>query len=154
MKTPKYDVCSVIDLRHKDNSELPDRIYIDMVYWKDGCEEWMYACTSERNEGHLIYLTESYINKYRSKKTAQCYDNDIVRDMYNQGFRFCGNFDTGVALQKANRLRMAQYIKHIVLNDAVAPDGNILSGQSGLWVKYHRTINGSGDCYSGYRKIK
>ena len=81
MKTPKYDVCSVIDLRHKDNSELPDRIYIDMVYWKDGCEEWMYACTSERNEGHLIYLTESYINKYRSKKTAECYKYEIGRDM-------------------------------------------------------------------------
>ena len=139
MNAPKYKAGSVIDIRFSHNT-MPDRIYIIMVYQKENSTEWMYQVVSEKSNG-ITYYTESQIDKYISKKSGKCYETDLVKEMYNNGFRFCGNSKKDTAFNRANSMVNANYIKHIILADALDTDGNPIEGQLGLWVQYNKVID-------------
>lgn len=135
----KYEAGQVVDIRFSNDS-MPDRIFIDMVYKKPNSTEWMYNVLSEKKNGYT-YMSESQISRLESKKTSKAYDNDIVKEMYEKGYRFCGNSNTGTCEKRARKLVDANYIKHIVLRSAVGSDGNIIPNQMGLWVQYNTVIN-------------
>ena len=61
--------------------------------------------------------------------------------MMSKGFRFCGNSKSDTAINRAKKLHDTEYIKHIVLKDAVDEDGNMIDGSLGLWVQYQHTID-------------
>ena len=88
----KYEAGQVVDIRFSNDS-MPDRIFIDMVYKKPNSTEWMYNVLSEKKNGYT-YMSESQISRLESKKTSKAYDNDIVKEMYEKGYRFCGNSNT------------------------------------------------------------
>ena len=139
MSAPKYDASDVIDLRFS-NTTMPDRIYIQMVYKKDASTEWMYQVFSEKKNG-IIFMSESQISKLESKKDSRCYDNPLVKEMYKNGFRFCGNNKRDTAFNRARGMSDAKYIKHIILAEALDKDGNIMPDYLGLWVQYNATID-------------
>ena len=143
MKAPKYKVGDVVDLRFS-NGTMPDRIYIHMVYMKVGSSEWMYHVLSEKSSRD-IYMSESDITKFISKKDSECYKNPIIRDMYKNGFRFCGNNKKDTAFNRANSMVNAKYIRHIILADAIDKDNKPIPGYLGLWVQYNTVIDESGD---------
>ena len=139
MDKPKYNIRDVIDLRFNHNS-MPDRIYIRMVYMKDKSTEWMYEVFSEKSDC-IIYMSESQINMRISKKDGKCYENDMIKGLYRDGFRFCGNNKRDTAISRANNMVNANYIKHIILADALDKDGNEIDGYLGLWVQYNTVID-------------
>jgi hypothetical protein len=139
MNTPKFNIKDVIDLRFsKDN--MPDRIYIHAIFIKESDTEWMYKVLSEKSNGYIT-LPESYINKFFSKKERPCYDNEVVKELYDNGFRFCGNYKKDTAINKANSIKSANYIKHIILAEAIDKNGNPMVGYLGLWVQYNTIIS-------------
>lgn len=138
MDKPLYEPGNVIDFRFT-RENMPDRVYISLVYRGVTSDEWMYQCWSEKS-GMKIYLSESDISKRKSKKTSKCYTHPLVLEMMSAGFRFCGNSKADTAINRAKKLLDADYIKHIVLRNAVDQDGNFLKGNLGLWVQYQHTI--------------
>lgn len=138
MSTPKYNPGDIIDLRFTNNS-MPDRIYISMVYKKNGSTEWMYEVLSEKND-RTVYMAESQIDKIKSKKESKCYEHELIQKMYNSGFRFCGNNKAETAHNRANKMTSAKYIKHIILCDAIDENGDVIDGYLGLWVQYNTVI--------------
>jgi hypothetical protein len=143
MNAPKYDIGSVIDLRFS-NDEMPDRIYIKMAYIKDITKGWYYEVVSEKRNG-VAYMSEADINRLISKKNKPCYDNAIIKQLYEDGFRFCGNNKKDTAISRANSMKNALYIKHIILAEALDRNGNPIPNYLGLWVQYNTTI---GDSYT------
>lgn len=139
---PKYDVGMVVDIRFTRNS-MPDRIYIDTVYMKPMSKEWMYSVYSEKSDKY-IFMSESQIERSASKKTAKCYENEVVIQMYKSGFRFAGNSKSNTALNRAYGMVNAKYIKHIILAEAVDENGDMLEDQLGLWVQYNNVIGEDG----------
>lgn len=139
MNVPKYNAGDIIDIRFSHNT-MPDRIYIQMVYRKENSVEWMYQVISEKSNG-VAYYTESHIDKYISKRDGKCYETDLVKEMYKNGFRFCGNSNRDTAFNRANSMINANYIRHIMLADALDKDGNPIAGQLGLWVQYNKVID-------------
>ena len=139
MNSPKYEAGSVIDLRFTRDI-MPDRIYVNMVYRKVGSTQWMYEVLSEKNS-KVLYMQEKDITRVESQKSSKCYDHEIVKKMYSEGFRFCGNTKEDTAFNRANKLKSANYIKHIILANALSPDGYTLDGQLGVWVMYNTQID-------------
>lgn len=139
MRKPKYSTRDVIDLRFTHDS-MPDRIYINAVYQKDTSTEWMYQVFSEKRNDY-IYMAESQIDKVISKKDSKCYENPIIKELYENGFRFCGNNKRDTAFSRANSMVNAKYIKHIILAEAFDKDGSPMPGYLGLWVQYNATIS-------------
>ena len=151
MNAPKYEVKSIIDLRFSRDT-MPDRIYIQMVYMKDMSREWMYQVFSEKKNG-VIYMPESQIDALISKKEGKCYENEVIKDLYDNGFRFCGNNKKDYAFNRANSMVNANYIKHIILAEAIDKDGNPIPGQLGLWVQYNASIDNN-QTHNGHYIIK
>ena len=141
MNSPRYEAGNVIDLRFTRDT-MPDRIYINMVYRKSGSTQWMYEVLSEKSS-KVLYMQENDIFKVESQKSAKCYDHEIVKKLYNEGFRFCGNMKEETAFNRANMLKSAIYIKHIILACAISKDGDVIDGQLGLWVMYNTQIDES-----------
>ncbi len=139
MNSPKYEAGSVIDLRFTRDT-MPDRIYINMVYRKVGSKQWMYEVLSEKSDG-VLYMQENDIFKVESQKKAKCYDNEIVKKLYSEGFRFCGNMKETTAFNRANTLKSANYIKHIILANAISQDDYEIDDHLGLWVMYNTQID-------------
>lgn len=140
MNAPKYELGQIYDLRFSKDY-MPDRIYIKGISADTSRPEWTYQVYSEVRPWKSIYMTEDEIDKRISKKSRNCYNHPIVKNLYGRGFRFCGNSKEDTAINRANNLKDANYIKHIILCDAVDQDGNILEGQLGLWVQYNRTFD-------------
>ena len=139
MPAPKYNVGDIIDLRFT-NGTMPDRIYIHLVYMKVGSTEWMYHVLSEKASKN-IYMSESDITKFVSTKEAKCYNNPVIKDLYDNGYRFCGNYKRDTAFNKAHSMMNAGYIKHIILAEAVSHENNPLPDYLGLWVQYNTVID-------------
>ena len=139
IEVPKYNVDDVIDLRFSKD-HMPDRICILMVYRKTGSKEWMYQVLSELNDS-MIFMSESQINKRISRKNSKCYEHEIVKKMYESGYRFCGNAKSNTAFNRAERYKRSEYIRHIVLVRAIDPDGNMIEDELGLWVQYNNVID-------------
>lgn len=150
---PKYEAGQIIDIRFSSQT-MPDRIFINMVYKKPNSPEWMYYVLSERKSDY-IYMSESQISKYESKKTSKAYDHNIVKEMYASGYRFCGNSKSDTCRNRADKLLNANYIKHIVLRSAVDDNGNIMPDNLGLWVQYRTVIDeGYYDISDDYMQLK
>lgn len=133
---PKYEAGEIIDLRFTRDS-MPDRIYVEMVYRKPKSTEWMYRIVSEKSGGIFSYVSESEIDKRVSHKDKKCYEHEIVKQLYSNGFRFCGNSKFETAFNRANNMKCARYIRHIILAEAIDPDGNPIDGELGMWVQYN-----------------
>lgn len=141
MATPhKYNPGDVIDIRFT-NCTMPDRIFIQMVYKKSASTEWMYQVLSEQKDD-IMFVSESQIDKAISKKDSKCYEHPMVKELYKNGFRFCGNNKEDNAFRRANNMKNAKYIKHIILAEAIDKDGKPIDGYLGLWVQYNTTITG------------
>lgn len=140
MEKPRYAVGEVIDLRFS-RDRMPDRIAINKIYVDCGStdNEWLYVVDSEKNYKQIV-LRESQIDSMRSKKSHKCYEHKIVKEMYESGYRFCGNGKADTVKHRAEVLKNAQYIHGIVLRSAVDVDGNIIDGYLGLWVQYNLVI--------------
>lgn len=151
MNAPKYNVKDIIDLRFSRDT-MPDRIYVRAVYMRDKDTEWMYQVFSEKKNG-VINVSESQINALISKKEGKCYDNEVIKELYNNGFRFCGNNKRDYAFNRANNMVNANYIKHIILAEAIDKDGNVIPGQLGLWVQYNASIDDN-KTHNGHYIIK
>lgn len=143
MTKPKYCIGQIIDLSHrKCDDKLPNRIYISMIYMKDGSKQWMYKVMSEK--GGLGVVSEDWITKRKSSRKSKCYKHGVVISMYSRGFRFCGNYSDSDVKDIALGIKSAEYIKNIVLFDAIDKDGNTLDGYKGIWIRYNINI-GSDD---------
>lgn len=140
MEAPKYELGHVYDLRFS-KEHMPDRIYIKGISTETGKPYWIYQVYSEVHPWKSIYMTEQDIDARVSYKSRNCYQHPIVQQMYQRGFRFCGNSAEQTAVNRANNLKEAKYIAHIILCDAVDADGNMLEGQLGLWVQYNRVFD-------------
>ena len=136
---PKYDTGSVVDIRFTHDA-MPDRIYIETVYHKDNSNGWIYRVFSEKS-GKFIFMRENEI--IPSNRTAKVYENPIIQSLYNDGYRFCGNSKRETAINRASKLKSANYIANVILIDAFDTEGNTLNDQYGLWVRYNYQIGNS-----------
>lgn len=90
MEAPKYELGHVYDLRFS-KEHMPDRIYIKGISTETGKPYWIYQVYSEVHPWKSIYMTEQDIDARVSHKSKECYQHPIVQQMYQRGFRFCGN---------------------------------------------------------------
>lgn len=141
-KLPRFMPGQVIDISYK-NSGLPNRLLIKSVSVKEQDSEWMYECFIE-SIGTVASINESFIVSNATNKNLQVYKCAEVIKLYNDGWRFCGNFNEADAHKIASKNAINRYIKHIILRPALNTDGCLKNGYYGIWVKYNNTINCDG----------
>ena len=141
-KLPRFMPGQVIDISYK-NKGLPNRLLIKSVSVKEQDSEWMYECFIE-SIGTVVSINESFIVSNATNKNLQVYKCAEVIKLYNDGWRFCGNFNEADAHKVASKYATNRYIKHIILRPALNADGCLKNGYYGIWVKYNNTINCDG----------
>ena len=135
VNAPIYHAGDIIDIAIAKTG-MPDRLYVNMVYMKDKSTEWMYAVESERT-ANTLFCSESQLVECASKKDDYCYETDAVKEMYEAGYRFCGNASKEKAYARAKNLAKSHNIKHVVLRNAIDKDGTELLTEYGIWVQYN-----------------
>jgi hypothetical protein len=144
MIIPKYTPGSVIDLGHKYGERMPNRIKIVTAYIRNVDKGWMYEVFSEMHNC-AIFMSEKMIDKRISKHTSQCYNLQVIKDRYYNGYRFCGNYPDFIAKDKAQKMKDMEGISGVILSSAVDSNGNNMREYHGLWVKYRRPISDNGN---------
>lgn len=141
-KLPRFMPGQVIDLSYR-NKGLPNRLLIQTVFVKEQSKEWLYEALLE-NTGEVTVLEESFIMNNITNKEAPVYKcNDIIR-LYNDGWRFCGNFCKKTARSSAAKYSTNRYIRNIELRPALNAQGKLIQDKYGMWIRYHNTIYDNG----------
>lgn len=139
---PKFMPGQVIDLSYK-NKGLPNRILIKTVFIKEQNSGWMYEVYLE-NTGETSTLDEAFITNNMTKKESPVYKCREIINLYNDGWRFCGNLSIKEANLTAAKLATNRYIKNIILRHALNYHGCLVSDKYGMWIRYNNTINNDG----------
>ena len=146
-KLPRFMPGQVIDLSYR-NKGLPNRLLIKTVFVKEHSKEWLYEAFLE-NVGEITVLEESFIINNMTNKSAPVYKcNDVIR-LYNDGWRFCGNYCKKTARKTAAKYSTSKYIKNIELRPALNPQGSLIQDKYGMWIKYYNTVTDNGIIISG-----
>lgn len=141
-KLPKFTPGQVIDLSYKLNG-LPNRLLIKSVFMRreDNC--WMYEVCLE-SIGECTIINESFIVSSMTKKSLPVYKCAEIIRLYNDGWRYCGNFSSKEAHAVACKLATNEYIKNVITRHGLNYNGTIEKGTRGVWIKYYNTINNDG----------
>lgn len=137
-KLPKFAIGQVIDM--VCNNMPPHRILIKSVFMCEDDNEWMYRAFVE-NSNRIITIHESLICDYMHMLAN---NNQEYKDLYNKGWRFCGNFDKNVAEDVANKYASNKNIKNVILKK---------SNDCGIWIRYNTYINNQGDIISCNKNV-
>lgn len=133
MNIPKYKVGSDIIIWR---GKLPDMISIEAVYMKKNSTQWMYHIFSQQSSGY-DYLSESAIDKMKSKHKKPVYDIPMIKDLYNKNFLWVQNIHKRDIANKISELNKVEEIESIlVIKRAYFPNGDLAHGYYGIWIKY------------------
>lgn len=141
-KLPRFMPGQVIDLSYK-NKGLPNRILVKAIFIREQNDEWMYEVLLE-NTGETTTLSQSIIINNMTERKAQVYKCANIINLYNNGWRFCGNFSRDSAHKTGGKYATNRYIKEIVLHPALDSRGCLINDKYGLWIRYNITINSDG----------
>lgn len=140
---PKYNPGDVIDLSYK-NGGLPNRILVTCAFWRHGDKQWMYKVFME-STGDYTVMDETFIATRASKKTSNVYKNPVIIGRIAEGWRFCGNFESEVALANGKLIAENDMIKSVRLWPAINYNNQFIKGQMGIWIVYKNTIDNNGN---------
>lgn len=140
---PKFMPGQVIDLSYKTNT-LPERVLIVSVFTRRQDTQWMYSCLTE-STGETVTIDQSTMIQKMTDKSAKVYQCGEIINMYNAGWRFCGNYKSDFAHGIATNTAKDACIKSLILKPALNGAGNTLPGHYGMWVKFHNMINNDGE---------
>lgn len=143
---PAFAVGEVIDLSYKHGG-MPNRIYINSVFWRDQDTKWNYEVTMENN-GERAVMSESFIMDRKSKNTSPVCKNPEIIKRFADGWRFCGNFSKESAMPNAKMIAENANIENVRLYPALNYRNQFLPDKLGIWVKYKHTINNDGSIYN------
>lgn len=141
-KLPKFMPGQVIDLTYKHKG-LPNRLVIKTVFIHEQSDQWMYEVFLE-NIGEFTTLNENFITINMTCKSARVYKCAEIINLYNNGWRFCGNFTKKTAHSTASKYATNKYINSIILRHALDNSGCLLNDMYGMWIKYNTIINDDG----------
>ena len=141
-RLPKFMPGQVIDLSYKHKG-LPNRLVVKTVFLHEQSNQWMYEVFLE-NIGELTTLNEDFITSNMTCKSARVYKCAEIINLYNNGWRFCGNFTKKNAHSTASKCATNKYINGIILRHALDSSGCLLNDMYGMWIKYNTIINDDG----------
>lgn len=144
---PMFGIGEVIDLSYK-NGGMPNRIYINGVYWREQDTKWMYQVTME-NTGDKSSMDEEFIKERRSRHTQPVYKNPDVIKRMSDGWRFCGNYDKETAIANAKLISQNDNVKAVRLYPAINYYNKFVNGQMGIWIMYKNMIYDNGQMAFG-----
>lgn len=139
-KLPKFMPGQIVDLSYRSNNGLPNRILIHTVFTSRQHTGWMYRALSEITNETLI-LTEDAILQCMIHKDAQVYKNICIIKLYNDGWRFAGNYEKIRAQDNASRLALNDRIKNVAIRPALDVNGFPMDNKFGVWVRYYNQID-------------
>lgn len=139
---PKFMPGQVIDISYKGDG-LPDRLVIVSVFTRRQDTQWMYSCIRERT-GETITAEQSVIIEKMTDKSAKVYQTRDVIGMYNDGWRFCGNFKQSCAHAIASKHTDNPTISRIILKPALNANGDPIPNYYGMWIKHYNLIDNDG----------
>jgi hypothetical protein len=141
-KLPKFMPGQVVDLSYK-NKGLPNRLLIQSVFIREQDNQWMYQCIIE-STGESTILNEDFITNNMTHKESEVYKCKEIINLYNAGWRFCGNKSISTAHTIASKHATNRYIRGIILRPALDSKGCLLHNNYGMWIRYNNTINDDG----------
>lgn len=141
-RLPKYMPGQVIDLSYKHKG-LPNRLLIKTAFIREHDDQWMYEVFLE-NIGEVTTLNEEFISANMTNKATQVYKCAEIINLYNGGWRFCGNHKRSLAHSVASKSAVNRYIKNIILRPALDSKGCLQNDYYGMWIKYNTIINDDG----------
>jgi len=136
---PKYSIGQVIDLSYKYGG-LPNRILINAIFIRKQDKQWMYKILLENIDKETI-MSESFIKYREINKSANIYHNNIIKQRYINGWRWCGNYEESIALNNSKIISTRNNVEGVRLYPAINYKGDFIENQYGLWVKYFNSIN-------------
>lgn len=139
---PRFMPGQVIDLSYKSKG-LPNRILIKTVFIREQNDSWLYEVVLE-NTGELTTLDQNFIVANMTEKRTQVYKCRDIINLYNDGWRFCGNFNKADASKVGAQYATNKHIKDIILKPALNSRGCLVHDQYGMWIRYYWTINSDG----------
>ena len=131
---PAFTPSTVIDLSYKHGG-LPNRIWVYGVEKTVNDKEWMYAVLFE-NTRTFGLLSESFITDRMINFNSPIYHREDIQARYDDGWRWCGNYEKSIAKSNATLLKHDRNINGIRLYPALNPDGKIIDDYYGIWIKY------------------
>lgn len=146
-KLPKFMPGQVVDLSYKSKG-LPNRLLIQAVFTREHDNQWMYQCIIE-STGESTTLNEDFIVANMTHKASEVYKCKEIINLYNTGWRFCGNKSKSTAHSIAGKHATNRYVRSIILRPALAPNGCLLQDHYGIWIKYNNIINDDGTVIMG-----
>ena len=139
---PAYAIGEVIDLSYK-HSGMPNRIYIDTVFWREQDTRWHYQVIME-NTGEKTIMSEDFIKERKSKNSSPvCKNPDIIK-RFSDGWRFCGNFEKNAAVANGKLIAENPNVRAVRLYPALNYNNQYMNGKLGIWIKYAHTIYDDG----------
>lgn len=141
-KLPKYMPGQVIDLSYKHKG-LPNRLLIKAVFIREHDNQWQYECIIE-SLGEDTVLNEDFITSNMTRKGSEVYKHKEVINLYNNGWRFCGNLSRSTAHSIASKNATNRYIRDIILRPALDSRGCLMNDHYGMWIRYYNVINDDG----------
>ena len=139
-KLPKFMPGQIVDLSYRHGNGLPNRILIHTVFASRQHTGWMYRALSEITNETLI-LAEDAILCCMINKNAQVYKNISVIKLYNDGWRFAGNYDRDRAHDNASKLAVNDRIKNVAMKPALDANGAPIENKLGVWIRYYNQID-------------
>lgn len=140
--TPKFQLGQIIDLSYKHGG-MPNRIYIMAVFWREQDNQWQYQVMME-STGETAQMSEQFINDRKSKQNSAVYKNPDIMARIEEGWRFCGNYDTETAKANAKLIAENEGIANVRLYPALSYNNTFMNGQMGIWIKYNHIIHNDG----------
>ena len=141
-KLPKFMPGQVIDLSYKYKG-LPNRLLVKSVFTREQDDSWMYEVYLE-NLGECTALNEEFIVSNMTKKAMQVYKCSEIIKLYNDGWRYCGNFNSVEAHNTACKLATNPHIKNVIIRHGLNGRGCLENGMHGVWIRYYNIINDDG----------
>jgi hypothetical protein len=148
---PKYGIGEVVDISFK-NGGLPNRVLILGIHMNSEDNGWMYDVKSEAFDDNIV-MAETVMKKFEANQWSKVGKMQVIIDRYLDGWRYCGNYSEETAKANGQMLSENNNIKNIKLFPAVDTNGLPVSGEYGLWIRYHNTIGGDGSMISIAKEI-
>jgi hypothetical protein len=141
-KLPRFMPGQVIDLSYKSKG-LPNRILIKTVFIREHNSTWIYEVFLE-NTGEVTSLDQDFIVANMTKKDREVYKCREIINLYNDGWRFCGNFGRTEAHKVAAQIATTEYVKNVILKPALDYRGVLINDKYGIWIRYNNIIYDNG----------
>lgn len=141
-KLPRFMPGQVIDLSYK-NKGLPNRIIIRIVFINEQSKGWLYEVQHE-NTGEISVLSQDFIAINMTKRELPVYKCTEIINLYNSGWRFCGNYSVEEAHKVSAKIATSKHIKNVIIRHALNHLGCLVNDKRSIWIKYCTTIRDDG----------